>query len=85
VTLYPEGAERSEGMQLRDHEVERGAKIEVPFVFAPSFTPATDEEVRKEAFRIWEESGGQPGDAVERWLTAEDELILKRGLREDPK
>lgn len=41
-------------------------------------TPPTEEQIRKLAYRKWEEAGHPSGDGVEFWLAAERELAGER-------
>jgi hypothetical protein len=51
--------------------------IEVATGEVPAGNPATDEEIRRRAYEIHLERGGQPGGELDDWLQAERELAHK--------
>ena len=48
--------------------------IEVALGEIPARNPASDEQIRRRAYEIHLERGGQPGDELADWLQAEREL-----------
>jgi len=60
------------GTESRDPE-----PIEVTIGEIPVGIPASDKEIRRRAYEIHLERGGQPGGELDDWLQAERELARK--------